>query len=249
MSERSSTEGPDGDYEAAAEYYDLASIERAEVLDAVIGRWAADLPTGPVVDVGAGSGRLTTTLARSVPSVPVYAIEPDPALRALLTARLVADVDLLARVDVIPDGIPGAWGMVPDRLAGAIVLGVLPHLPPDGRTDLLARLAERLEPRGTALVEVMPPWSADPIPQQEFVSAAAGSQRVVGEMRADPEGDDILRWKMTYRRLDSAGAPLHETTSSFRCWVVHPDRFETEADAAGFVVSWITDQVAQLAPR
>src|SRR5438093_1452714 len=70
-------------YHLEPELWDqLASVEpiHPQILNAI------DVPTGRVIDVGAGSGRLTSFLAARVEDV--VAVEPSPGLGAMLRKRL-----------------------------------------------------------------------------------------------------------------------------------------------------------------
>src|SRR5690349_310742 len=74
---------------AAADAYDRARPSYpAEVVD-----WLLEGVDGPVVDVGAGTGKLTASLAARRDAV--VAVEPDDGMRAVLAAQL-AGVDARA---------------------------------------------------------------------------------------------------------------------------------------------------------
>lgn len=233
-------------YDANAEYYDLITSERvaavAPLLDAFTAR--LDPGTAPLVDIGAGTGRLTAHLARLVRPREVIALEPSRAMRSVLASRVAGDQALVHQVTLVPFDLDSATDHLPEHLGGAIAFGVLPHLDPAGRRHLLTELARRLD--GRALIEVMPPWTADPVPTTPMASLTAGRHRIECAMRADRLGDDRLAWTMTYRRVDERGTLLHEAVGTSHCWVVDPATFTSEARAAGFEVDWPTDDVAEL---
>ncbi|NMO91023.1 class I SAM-dependent methyltransferase [Actinomycetospora sp. TBRC 11914] len=54
----------------------------------------AGLPPGPVADVGAGTGKLTSVLVGA--GRPVVAVEPDPEMRAVLEGRALPGVEVRA---------------------------------------------------------------------------------------------------------------------------------------------------------
>ncbi|XKK38859.1 class I SAM-dependent methyltransferase [Nocardiopsis sp. ARC36] len=107
-----------------------------------------DPRTGPLVDVGAGSGLVTRQVAAAYPDCRVIAAEPAAGMRALLTGRVGDDPGLAQRVTVLPHAAERLLepGVLPDRLCGVVICGVLGHLDPDLRRDLLRGLAERLAP-------------------------------------------------------------------------------------------------------
>lgn len=249
MSDHAAVDPPVGAiYDANAEYYDTITRERIAVLAEVVRGFAARLPPGrqPVVDIGAGTGRLTTVLAQSVDGREVLAVEPSRSMRAILTSRLADDDRLLDQVTVIPCDLDGASDLLPDRLGGAVAFGVLPHLDPSARSRLLDLLAQRLEPDGRAVIEVMRPWSADPVRRTPMGSFDAGRHRIECDMRSDPVGSDGLRWTMSYRRVDEHGTVLHEAEASSRCWVVGPEVFTAEVHRADLDLAWPAEDIAEI---
>ncbi|MEM9461470.1 MAG: class I SAM-dependent methyltransferase [Myxococcota bacterium] len=235
-------------YDVNVEYYDLVSRTRVEALTSVVGDWASQVPAEErIVDLGAGTGRLTVVAARAAAGSDIDAIEPSRSMRAVLAARICDDDDLIGRVTIVPLGVPEAWSDIPNAVGGFMMLGALPHLEARERGALLGEIATRLVDGGSALVEVMQPWVAAEIPRQRFASVAMGRHRIEGLMQAEPSGDDALVWTMTYRRVAADGAVLDEVSGSTPCWVVGPDRFAAEAAAAGLTVKWRTDELAELA--
>src|ERR1700749_942359 len=77
----------------------------------------APLPPGPVLDVGAGTGKLTTVLVAA--GDPVGAFEPDRQMRAVLIARDLPGVEVL---DGTGEALP-----VGEATAGAVVYGQAWH--------------------------------------------------------------------------------------------------------------------------
>jgi SAM-dependent methyltransferase len=75
------------------------------------------LPPGPVVDVGAGTGKLTTALVAAGHGV--VAVEPDPDMRAVLAGHDLPGVDI---VDGTGERLP-----VADGVADSVVYGQAWH--------------------------------------------------------------------------------------------------------------------------
>ena len=63
-------------------------------------RWAVGRDTGSVLDLGAGTGKLTRTLAAL--GYETYAVEPDDAMRAVLEAASPATHALLGSAEAVP---------------------------------------------------------------------------------------------------------------------------------------------------
>ncbi|MEO1055852.1 MAG: methyltransferase domain-containing protein [Actinomycetota bacterium] len=235
-------------YDRTAEFYDAASIDRVAALGDQVRRWALTVPdSAPLVDLGAGTGRLAVIAARARSS-DVYVVEPSHSMRAVLANRVAEDSDLARRVSIVSSPVPDAWRAIPEEVGGVMMLAAIMHLSPDDRRSLLVEVAARLASDGSALIEVMQPWTATAIPRQQFVSVACGRHRIEGEMEATPFGTDVLDWTMTYRRVDADGAVLDEASGTSRCWVVDPDQFAAEATAAELTVEWLSDELVVLRP-
>ena len=80
-------------------------------------RWATEPAPGPrVLDLGAGTGKLTATLVAS--GIDVVAVEPDPAMLAELRRALPAVRALSGRAEAIP---------LPDASVDAVLVGNAMH--------------------------------------------------------------------------------------------------------------------------
>jgi SAM-dependent methyltransferase len=221
-------------YERNAEYYDLVTDGRIETLRPAIEAVLADAPVDryPVVDVGAGTGRLTVAIADLAPTARVFALEPTRVMRALLRARLADRADLRPRVTVIPATLSAGAARLPERLGAVLAFGSLPHFSPDDRRELFAFLADRLAPGGGALVEVMSPRSSTPVPTTRFAAVPLGEHVVEGWMAAEPAGPAAMTWTMTYRLLHGDEL-LDEQVGRNTVWTYDPDELRAEAKAAG----------------
>ncbi|MFT4216512.1 MAG: class I SAM-dependent methyltransferase [Micropruina sp.] len=164
---------------------------------------------GPILDVGAGSGVNIEWLLERSPDAQVYALEPSPAMRALALSRIAAHLEWQHRVTVRPEDFFAAT--LPERLGGAILLGVLGHFDPGERAAVLAELADRLPHGGAALIDLQPPERPEAVP------AATISRTQVGELEyrliaeATPIDDERLHWRMTYLSLEGERVLTEDT--------------------------------------
>lgn len=222
-------------YDTNAEYYDAVSAPMWDALRAPLARALAPLAatTGPLVDLGAGTGGGTGVLATAAPGREVLAVEPSPALRIALMARLVADADLRSRVTVLPTDADGALrDGLPDRIGGLAALHVLGHLGPATRARLWRMLSERLEPSGLTAVLLQAPPEAVSVPQQAFGEGVRVGRRTYRSSGgAEPSGEDQVTWSMCWQVLED-GAVVDERTASTTWWTVSPARLAAEASAA-----------------
>jgi precorrin-6B methylase 2 len=206
------------------------------------GSYAADLPLwlqlaadagGPVVELGAGAGRVTLRLADA--GHEVVAVERDPDLsaeleRTALERRLpvsVVSADLAAPTGLSIRGIP--------KLAIA-PLHVIQVLEGPARSALLERLRVLMARGGTVAVTV--------VDESTLLTAGAAATQILPDMReldgwvysSEPlwvqVGDRALRVRRLRERVSPDGRMQREIHDE----VLHrlsADQLETEAKAAG----------------
>ncbi len=108
---------------------------------------AAEIANGePIVEIGAGTGPMTSEILRQAPASPVLALEPNPVLAADLQRRFPSVRVEQAFAQSLPErcaawghpqvrrvvsGLP--WAIWPDSLQTEILDAVLAILSPDGR--------------------------------------------------------------------------------------------------------------------
>jgi len=219
-------------YAAGAEYLELFSLPmwaslRSPLVAALDGVRPA---AGPVLDLGAGTGIGTQVLLDALPDARVLAVEPSPALRAVLLAKLADDPERTRRVTVEPADAAGAE--LPDRLAGAIAMHMVGHLDPEVRRGLWDRLAARLVPGAPLVVGLQPPDEAVAVPLARHSAVAVGDLVYEGWAQAEPTGPASLRWTMTYRTL-RGDRVLAEQTAEHDWQIVAPATAVAELAAAG----------------
>ena len=207
-------------YAISAPVYDLlnASFRPGQVaaLERLIPLVRAE--SGPVLDIGAGSGLNTVFVLERLPEARVYALEPSTAMRALVLTKVAAHPEWFDRVTIRPEAFGAA--PLPDAISAAILLGVLGHFSPDERAALFAALAARLPEGGAALTDLQPPCRPARVESYEIASARIGDLTYSGLAEGWPLDDERMHWKMTCRTLEGDRVLAEETTEyMFR----HPD--------------------------
>ncbi|MFG3128047.1 Gfo/Idh/MocA family oxidoreductase [Streptomyces tendae] len=214
--------GPAGasPYTPSAEFFDLVAAEHTATASApaVAALLAdADLSTGPVVDIGAGTGLVTEAVARARPDAEIIACEPAAGMRAVLTSRVFSDPDLRSRVTVTADAAPDLD--LPDQVSVVLLCGVLGHLDAAGRARLWRRLNRRLAPGGLVVVELMQFEEPLTLPETRLATATAGRHRYEWSFGAAPDEteDGVMRLHSTWRvyREDATEAE-REVHDSYR---------------------------------
>lgn len=214
--------------------------------DVECGAYAADLAlwnelareaAGPVLELGAGTGRVALRLARA--GLDVTAVDSSAELIGELRRRArESGVDLAAEV---ADARRLSLGR---RFAAILAPMQVVHLfgGPGGRADALAACASHLEPGGVlaaallaeeAVAEVEPgdaeAADARPLPDVRELDGWVYSSLPV-DVRVGEGAIEVRR----LRQLVSPAGELSERTSSITLDRVSPDRFEAEAADAGF---------------
>lgn len=220
------------DYNEAAEFFDLGAREHtARTGPAVIACLGGIDPRGgPLLDIGAGSGLVTRQVAAAFPECRLIATEPAAGMRALLTARVGDDPALARQVTVLPHAAerllePGA---LPDRLCGVVLCGVLGHLEPDLRRELLRALARRLAPGAPIVVELTGMREPTTIPPTLLRRAELGDQRYEWWMSGEPDGPDRMRLDTSWRVL-RGNESVREVREQYRWYTLELEQLARES--------------------
>ncbi len=233
-------------YERSAEYLDLmmagAWRSLAPALTALLHEVKAQ--AGPVVDLGAGTGRGVAAICAALPGDdPVLAVEPSAAIRAVLLARVHDAPELRRRVTVLAEDT--AHASLPEGLRAIVALNMLGHLPPAERRALWAGAAQQLALGGDLIVNVSPPVRPERVPRTRMATATVGRLHYEGWASAEPSGDDEITWRMDYRVLRD-GLALSEVTVDYRWWVASERELAEEAAETGLVMRPAGDPVLGL---
>jgi SAM-dependent methyltransferase len=224
-------------YARTAPFYDvMASSFWASLGPALAGLLVDVDPTaGPVIDLGAGTGRSTVEIADSVTDGEVWAVEPSPSMRAMLLGHLGWRADLWDRVTVVAgDAVGFDW---PQQVAAVIACNMIGHLDVGERAALWERLATTVVEGGFAVIGLQPPSRPKRLDRKEMTSVEVGHHRYVGLAQAEPTGPRSMRWTMTYRKIFGSTV-LEEAVNTFDWWTVDVEDIRDEVTAAGLTADW-----------
>lgn len=101
-----------------------------------------------ILEVGAGSGMITTSLADWTPAE-IFALEPSAGMRGILLSRLSARPELLDRVTVLPCDALSVT--LDEPVEAVLMINVMYALEPEYRKQLWPVLAAALAPAGLLL--------------------------------------------------------------------------------------------------
>lgn len=226
----------DDHYAIDAAYYDLIHDEA----DDDIGLWLsfAGRTTLPVLEVGAGSGRISIALARAGHTV--TALDPSPSMLQLANQRaLAAGVQLQTVASTLPSAplAPSRYGIV--LFPADVFLYAADAAEQLALLDAAARLADF---SGLVILDLPgPALGLDPTTNGEPVLAWAGTM---------PGGDELEVWhvheddlaaqsrvlRVRYERTDSRGS-LRRQTSVHALRYVYPAEAEHLLVRAGLQVT------------
>lgn len=174
-----SSAAPGDPYGEFADFYDVYVGERLDDLPFYLE--SAKSARTPVLEIGAGSGRLTIPLARG--GVSLVAVDISPAMLAILKSRLEREPDAVQRRVEIVEADARRFD-----LARQFDLLVVPFytfnyfLTREDQTSALRRFAAHLTERGRALIDVFIPLGllercpSDPVLKVDRIDPATGSR-------------------------------------------------------------------------
>ena len=211
--------------------------------EAECGGYAADLRfwerlasggDGPVLDLGAGSGRVSLHLARR--GLEVIAVDSDPLLIEALRTKAAAEGLRVASIA----GDVRELGGVPLSVATVIAPMQLLHLMggPEGRARVLEGMLTLIEPGGrfhAALLADMPAlgsFTPEPMPDVRESEGMWVHASIPAAVEIDEEGLDIVR----LRQLVGPDGTLEEEHNVIRLERLEPELLEAEAAALGWQV-------------
>ncbi len=213
-------------YGSIAEFYDLVARQQSASSGQVLARLVRLLPesAAPLVEIGAGTGRVTRTLLAARSDLSVLAYEPSSQMRAILTSRMWAAPDARRRVTVLPDSAPGLE--LPPRILAAVIFGVAGHLDSSQRQELFGKLAERLLPGGFIAVELM--GSVKPLAPTRTLSEQVGDLTYEWWISGTPIDEDTMHFANAWRVLHQ-GKVIREVIDEHRWQVLDAEQLAAES--------------------
>lgn len=217
-------------YAQSAEFYEVMALPHWEPKRAVLLSALSDAGqiTEPIVDIGSGTGLSTMAVAESVPAVPIHAVEPSPAMRAVLMSRIISREDVTNRVTVHAE--TAEQFALPDRIGAAVLYGVIGFLDPQARQRFWENLRPRLTPQAPVLVEVMALEQPMEVPELMIAQQQVGNRRNEILISGQPAGPDAELWTMRYVVRED-DAVVREVTSNYTWRTVGLAELAREAEA------------------
>ena len=168
-----------------------------------------------VLDLGAGTGRVTEALQRA--GVDVIAVEPDPEMRAAMLERVFGVAVLAGTAEDIP---------LPDERVDAVVAGQAFHWFDHQRA--YPEIARVLKPGGVLAAmwnaeDVRVPWVADFAALTRFGPRSNDSDGAPAMVFADHPAFEPAQWASFDHAVRRTVDSLVETVATFSAVLVLPD--------------------------
>ncbi|MGH3784085.1 MAG: class I SAM-dependent methyltransferase [Pseudonocardiaceae bacterium] len=217
-------------YQVTAEFYDLLhGVDYRQRARRLLSFYAAQAQVA-ILEVGAGSGLVTTVLAE-VSAVPVHAVEPSQPMRALLLGRL-ADSTKLVRQRVTVHAAAVQDVGLREMADLAVCINVASCWDPAQRRAAWRAIGQALIPDGVLVLD-WPLESADVTGQSaESETVTVGRDEYGGRLTIVGCGGGRARMDVTYQ-VRRSGVLLREESESFDMWLVGRRQLLAELAATG----------------
>ncbi|HEX9888511.1 MAG TPA: class I SAM-dependent methyltransferase, partial [Nitriliruptorales bacterium] len=191
---------------------------------------------GPVLEVGAGTGRVSVAIARA--GVPVVGIDLSPAMLARARARVEAE-DLADRVELF-EGDMRSFDLGRTFPLAILPYRVLAHaLTPDDQVATLAAVRRHLEPNGRLVFNLTVPSMTDALPLDGLARDGRyrldeGHDAVVWRQATYAPGTQRLTFHFVVDELDAGDEVTRRTHSEIEVRQCSPGEIEHALARAGF---------------
>lgn len=222
-----------GAYAASAEFYDLLHARAYHRHAQVLAAPAAAARVG-IVEVGAGTGLVTQVLINAS-IVPVHAVEPAPAMRALLLSRLHPPVGGSAADRVTVHACSALDLSLTGQADLVVCLRMIPCLPPDERRALWRTAADLLVPGGLLLLDRPPVRLPSRPTRRSLGEVRLGIDSYRGHVTARADGEGRIRCNYTYL-VCRRGRVLRRAEETFLLRPMTPQELAEELARAGLAL-------------
>lgn len=220
-------------YIQSGEFYEILSEEEWNLRREAIASELRTVPVnaGPVIDVGAGTGRGVELIAETLSRTNIIAIEPSSVMRVGLMSRIMASKKLRQRVTVFSDRVQDI--NLPERLSAVFILGSIGFIDESARQEMWRSLAKKLDANGLIIVDVMMIDKPQTVSPRQIACEQVGSYFYEIWMEGSPVDDKLVRWTLTYRVRDEYSV-LRSFKLNYGWFAFGLEQIEYETSELGF---------------
>lgn len=207
-------------YGDAIEFYDIAALPQPDITENILRKFIelTKINDGIILDIGAGTGKITTEAARMAPDKEFVALEPSKYMRIAFMSRLMEHEQLRKQITVLP--LTTERYDFEEEISGILCMGVLGHLKAEERRYLWEKLESSLRKNVPVLIELL---------DHKFLDMPKGSRISIvfqGRLRYETYIQDIKqvdeeRWEWLIAYKVFYGEKLINVTESPMCWTYH----------------------------
>ena len=186
-------------YIQSAEMYDILSdshwnLREPSFVDTIK---LINISEGNWINVGAGTGQELSIIAKTLPDVHLFAIEPSPSMRIGLMTRLMMLPEIQDRVTVIADSFQNAT--LPDSFSVATICGCIGYFDAQDRAKLWHRLANGLCDGGVVLADTMRVEQPQHVEEMKIASKTIGNLVYEIFLQGEHLNKETIRWDMRFK--------------------------------------------------
>lgn len=159
-------------YSDAIEFYDIASASQPDISKKILESFVelSDMNQGIILDIGAGTGKLTSKISKMIPHKEILALEPSKFMRIAFMARLSDCEELQKKITILP--ITLEQYNYEDNISGILCMGVLGHLKKEARESLWEIFEKKLKTGVPVLIGLL---------DKKFLSLPIGTRISIAE--------------------------------------------------------------------
>lgn len=217
----------------AAEFADLGRIGGDDRVAELVGLdWPAG--SGPIVEIGAGTGYVTAALAAATEGE-IWAVERDEARRAGLLARIVSGPGLPERITVVPGdfftvALPQVW-------RAALAFHFLCQLDGEARQQFWKVTAQKLPPGAPLYVDRhYGPAAGQRIEEKVALEVRVGRHVYQRRFGAEPLSSGAILARNRYRVL-AGDEVVQDVVAESTQWPYDEETAIADAAACGFTAA------------